>query len=109
MTALSAMNPPTGRHALVVGLGAAGLASAIRLQQIGWDVTAVERGPSCRGGDHFAALAGAGASLARRMDALDAIGARHDMDSTQFQVDRQGRRGPGDQTCRPRHPDADAR
>lgn len=94
MTAFSTANPPASRRALVVGLGTAGLTTAIRLQQIGWNVTAVEQRPWCDGGDHFVALVGAGASVARRMGVLDAIGSRY-IDSTQFQVDRQGRRGPG--------------
>ncbi|MFD7937198.1 FAD-dependent monooxygenase [Streptomyces sp. NPDC059755] len=57
-----------GRSAVVVGGGIGGLAAAIGLRRIGWDVTVLERAPA------FADV-GAGISLhANGMRALDALG-----------------------------------
>ncbi|MBD0420586.1 FAD-dependent monooxygenase [Streptomyces sp. TRM S81-3] len=57
-----------GRNAVVVGGGVGGLAAAVGLRRVGWDVTVVERAP-------VLADAGAGISLAANgIHALDALG-----------------------------------
>lgn len=91
---MNAFDPFATRRVLVVGLGTAGLTAAIRLHQTGWDVTALERAATLRGDGYHTELFGAGVSVAQRMAVLDAIGDHHDADSTLYQVDRRGRRGP---------------
>ncbi|MEU8618979.1 FAD-dependent monooxygenase [Streptomyces sp. NPDC048623] len=59
----------TGRTAVVVGAGIGGLAAAVGLRRIGWEVTVLDRSP-------VLADAGAGISLhANGIRALDALGA----------------------------------
>ncbi|MFI6184174.1 FAD-dependent monooxygenase [Nonomuraea sp. NPDC051191] len=83
------------RRALVVGLGIAGIATAVRLHQVGWTPLLIERAPARRSGGHFVALFGAGIASARRLGALDAIGNRTHQDFTAYEVNRAGRRRPG--------------
>lgn len=81
------------RRAVIVGLGISGIATAIRLRQIGWTPVIVERNPDRRTGGYFIALFGAGLAAARRLGILDgltnlgAFGASHD-------IDRAGKRRP---------------
>ncbi|MEU8248940.1 hypothetical protein [Nonomuraea sp. NPDC048916] len=56
----------TGRRALVVGLGISGIATALRLRQIGWTPVVIERAAARRSGGYFIALFGAGRSAAGR-------------------------------------------
>ncbi|WP_430785120.1 FAD-dependent monooxygenase [Actinoplanes sp. G11-F43] len=83
------------RKALVVGAGITGLATAIRLRQIGWEPVLIERAPERRTGGYFIMLFGTGAAAARRLGALDAIGTRGGPGVTTYEIDRQGRRRPG--------------
>ncbi|MEV0819991.1 FAD-dependent monooxygenase [Nonomuraea rubra] len=83
------------RRALVVGLGIAGIATALRLHQIGWTPLLVERASARRSGGHFIAMFGAGAASARRLGVLDAIGDRTHQDFAAYEVNRAGRRRPG--------------
>lgn len=82
-------------RALVVGLGIAGMATATRLRQAGWDPVIVERAPARRSDGHFVMLFGTGVASARRLGALEAIGDRSHPRLTTYEVTRAGRRAPG--------------
>lgn len=84
----------SGGRALVVGLGIAGIATALRLRQIGWEPVLVERAPARRSGGYFIMLFGTGVASARRMGVLEAIGDRSGPHVTVFDVNRSGRRRP---------------
>ncbi|MEU8148760.1 FAD-dependent monooxygenase [Nonomuraea sp. NPDC048901] len=83
----------TVRHgrALVVGLGIAGIATALRLRQVGWEPVLVERAAARRSGGYFIMLFGAGAASARRLGVLEAIGDRTPQPAP-YEVNRSGRR-----------------
>ncbi len=85
----------TPKKALIVGAGITGLATAIRLRQIGWEPVLIERAPERRKGGYFIMLFGTGAAAAQRLGALDAIGTRGGPDVTTYEIDRQGHRRPG--------------
>lgn len=85
----------TGRRALVVGLGVAGISTALRLRQVGWEAVVVERAPQRRSGGYFIGLFGSGAASAERLGVLDAIGDRRAPDSVVHEVNRAGRRHRG--------------
>ncbi|MFJ3673531.1 FAD-dependent monooxygenase [Streptomyces sp. NPDC090106] len=82
-------------RALVVGLGIAGIATALRLRQIGWEPVVVERAPARRSGGYFIMLFGTGSASAERLGVLDDIGDRSHDSLNQLEVNRQGRRRPG--------------
>jgi 2-polyprenyl-6-methoxyphenol hydroxylase-like FAD-dependent oxidoreductase len=86
------MNKP---RALVVGMGIGGLATALRLHDIGWDSVLVERAPERRGAGYFVGMFGTGQAAAARLGMLDAIGNRTDPTSITYDVERDGRRRPG--------------
>ncbi|MEU0477924.1 FAD-dependent monooxygenase [Streptosporangium sp. NPDC006013] len=88
-------NARTSGRALVVGLGIAGIATAVRLRQIGWEPVIVERAPARRTGGYFIMLFGTGAASARRLGVLDAIGDRGGPAAITYEVNRAGRRRPG--------------
>ncbi len=83
-----------GRRALVVGLGISGIATALRLRQIGWTPVVVERAASRRSGGYFIALFGAGRAAAERLGVLDNL-ADWGPDGATYDIDRAGRRRPG--------------
>ncbi|MEU6717906.1 FAD-dependent monooxygenase [Nonomuraea sp. NPDC046802] len=83
-----------GRRALVVGLGISGIATALRLRQIGWRPVIVERSAARRSGGYFIALFGAGRAAAERLGMLDGLADR-DPDGASYDIDRTGRRRPG--------------
>ncbi|MET9110798.1 hypothetical protein [Streptomyces zhihengii] len=85
----------SGRRALVVGLGVAGISAALRLRQVGWEAVVVERAPQRRSGGYFIGLFGSGAASAERLGVLDAIGDRRASDSVFYEVDRACRRHRG--------------
>ena len=60
-------------RALVVGAGIAGLATAVRLHGIGWDVELIERAPGRRTGGYAVNFAGLGYDAAERMGFLPAL------------------------------------
>ncbi|MBE3011639.1 FAD-dependent monooxygenase [Microbispora sp. NEAU-D428] len=91
---MSNVGRPGGR-ALVVGLGIAGIATALRLRQVGWEPVVVERAPARRSGGYFIMLFGTGIASARRLGVLEAIGDRSGPHVTSYEVDRAGRRRPG--------------
>ncbi|GGS91495.1 FAD-dependent oxidoreductase [Planobispora rosea] len=89
------MSKQARRRALVVGLGIAGIATAVRLHQIGWSPVLLERAPARRSSGYFIALFGAGTASARRLGVLEAIGDRTHRDFVAYEVNRAGRRRPG--------------
>jgi 2-polyprenyl-6-methoxyphenol hydroxylase-like FAD-dependent oxidoreductase len=82
-------------RALVVGLGIAGIATALRLRQIGWEPLVIERAPARRAGGYFVMLFGTGIASARRLGVLEDIGDRGGPHVTVYEVNRTGRRRPG--------------
>jgi 2-polyprenyl-6-methoxyphenol hydroxylase-like FAD-dependent oxidoreductase len=63
--------------AIVVGAGIAGLATALRLHQIGWQPLIVERAPARRSGGYAVTFSGIGYDAAERMGVLPALTERH--------------------------------
>ena len=64
------------RRAVVVGAGIAGLATARRLCQIGWESTVIERAPGRRSSGYMVNLLGQGYDAAERLDILPALAPR---------------------------------
>ncbi|MGW0791709.1 FAD-dependent monooxygenase [Streptomyces sp. NPDC002911] len=81
-------------RALIVGMGIAGLATAMRLDEIGWDSVLVEHASERRPAGYFVGMFEAGRAAADRMGVLDAIGDRADPDGVTYDIDRSGRRRP---------------
>ncbi|MEU1726198.1 FAD-dependent monooxygenase [Nonomuraea sp. NPDC005692] len=88
------MTKNRGRRALVVGLGISGIATALRLRQIGWTPVIIERDPGRRSGGYFIALFGAGRAAARRLGILENLTDRGP-EGAAYDIDRAGRRRPG--------------
>lgn len=65
------------RKAIIVGGGIAGLATALRLHQIGWRPMVVERAPARRSGGYAVTFSGIGYDAAERMGVLPALTERH--------------------------------
>ncbi|WP_275003814.1 FAD-dependent monooxygenase [Promicromonospora iranensis] len=63
-------------RAIIIGAGIAGLATALRLHQIGWDTLIVERAPGRRGGGYAVTFGGIGYDAAERMGILPGLRAR---------------------------------
>lgn len=77
-------------RALVVGMGIAGLATAMRLRGIGWEPLIVERAPERRPAGYFIGLFETGRATAQRMGVLDAIGNRASPEGMTYDVNRSG-------------------
>jgi 2-polyprenyl-6-methoxyphenol hydroxylase-like FAD-dependent oxidoreductase len=78
---------------LVVGLGISGMATAIRLQGLGWETVIVERAAGRRTGGYFIATFGAGQAAAERLGIYDELPDRTPTsDSTMYEIDRSGRK-----------------
>ncbi|WP_371786539.1 FAD-dependent monooxygenase [Streptosporangium subroseum] len=60
-------------RAIIIGAGIAGLATALRLHQIGWDTLIVERAPARRGGGYAVTFGGIGYDAAEHMDILPGL------------------------------------
>ncbi|MGW4589684.1 FAD-dependent monooxygenase [Amycolatopsis thermoflava] len=65
------------KRAIIVGGGIAGLATALRLHQIGWQPVMVERAPARRSGGYAVTFSGIGYDAAERMGVLPALAERH--------------------------------
>jgi 2-polyprenyl-6-methoxyphenol hydroxylase-like FAD-dependent oxidoreductase len=83
-------SPAPRHHALVVGLGISGIASAISLHQAGWQVTVAERASGRRRGGYFIGLFGLGRNAAAHLGALDNLHDRRGPDSENLEIDRAG-------------------
>src|SRR5690606_28837768 len=57
----------SGRQAIVIGAGVAGLAAAWWLHRIGWRVTVLERAAARRAAGYMTGVSGPGLEIARRM------------------------------------------
>ncbi|MFI7515630.1 FAD-dependent oxidoreductase [Micromonospora echinofusca] len=64
------------KHAVIVGAGIAGLATALRLERDGWRTVVVERAPARRSGGYLVNLLGPGYDAAERLGLLPALSAR---------------------------------
>ena len=82
----------TKPRALVVGLGIAGISTAMRLREIGWEPVIIERAPQRRSGGYFVGLFGTGRAAARRLGIMDGIHDRTANDGHNFEIDRDGNR-----------------
>lgn len=82
----------SGRRALVVGLGVSGMATAVRLRQIGWDPVVIEKAPGRRSGGYFVMVFGAGRASAERLGILDEMPDRSAAGGAHFEIDRLGNR-----------------
>ncbi|OXM75149.1 MULTISPECIES: FAD-dependent monooxygenase [Amycolatopsis] len=63
--------------AIIAGGGIAGLATALRLHQIGWEPVVIERAPARRSGGYAVTFSGIGYDAAERMGVLAALAERH--------------------------------
>ena len=82
----------TPKRACIVGAGIAGLAAAVRLQQIRWETMIVERAPQLRGGGYAVNFAGLGYEAAERMGLLPALAEQHLVYHEIVYLDGSGRR-----------------
>lgn len=91
------MEQKTGRQALVVGLGIAGMAAAVGLRAAGWTPVIVERSPERRTGGYFVGLFPEGKQAARDLGVLENLHTRNPVSGTEWSIDRRGRhhRWPG--------------
>src|SRR5687767_11910272 len=80
------------RRALVVGLGVSGIATALRLRQIGWTPVVIEKAAARRTGGYFIALFGGGRPSAQRLGILDKLNDRMPADGASYEIDRAGNR-----------------
>ncbi|XVV15121.1 FAD-dependent monooxygenase [Actinoplanes sp. CA-131856] len=85
----------TKQRALIVGMGIGGLATALRLHDIGWESVIVEKAAERRATGYFIGLFGTGRAAAQRLGVLEAIGNRMDPAAVTYDIDRAGRRRPG--------------
>ncbi len=62
---------------IIAGAGIAGLATALRLHQVGWQPIVIERAPARRSGGYAVTFSGIGYDAAERMGVLPALAERH--------------------------------
>ncbi len=87
------METATSKRALVVGLGIAGMSTAIGLHRAGWTPIIVERSPARRTGGYFIALFPEGRQAATDLGIADHLHTRNPVgDAATWAVNRQGRR-----------------
>lgn len=86
--------PDVQPRALIVGLGISGMATALRLHQIGWTTVIVERSAQRRTGGYFVGLFGSGRPAAARLGIAEHL---HDRRPTgvSYDYDRMGNRRVG--------------
>lgn len=80
---------------LIVGMGIAGMATALRLHSLGWEPVIAERAPTRRTGGYFIATFRAGLAPAQRLGILDDLPDRMPRTNTQWDIDRSGKRRRG--------------
>jgi 2-polyprenyl-6-methoxyphenol hydroxylase-like FAD-dependent oxidoreductase len=79
-------------NALIVGAGIAGLATALRLRQSGWQVSIVERAPAPRDGGYMITFWGAGYDAAERFGLINDLVQVRTVPTELVYVDEHGRR-----------------
>jgi 2-polyprenyl-6-methoxyphenol hydroxylase-like FAD-dependent oxidoreductase len=80
------------KRVLVVGLGISGMATAIRLRGLGWDITVIERAAQPRVGGYFIATFGAGQHAAERLGIYDALPDRTPTEGgVMYDIERSGK------------------
>ncbi|MFG2631798.1 FAD-dependent monooxygenase [Streptomyces sp. NPDC048473] len=89
------MDTRNTRRALVVGLGISGIATALRLRQIGWEPVIVERAPARRSFGYFVGLFGTGRTAAARLGILDHLEDLAVPGGVVYNTDRAGNRRVG--------------
>ncbi|MGW8379858.1 FAD-dependent oxidoreductase [Streptomyces sp. ODS28] len=82
----------TAGRVLVVGAGIAGMATAIRLRESGWEPTLVEKAPQRRTGGYFIGLYPQGKDAARRLGIYDHLHIRTPDPVRTWEIDVEGRR-----------------
>lgn len=88
--------PTTGRRALVVGLGIAGMSAAIGLRQAGWSPVIIERARERRTGGYFIGLFPEGRQAAIDLGVMEHLHTRNpDSSATNWDIDNRGRRSAG--------------
>jgi 2-polyprenyl-6-methoxyphenol hydroxylase-like FAD-dependent oxidoreductase len=80
------------KRVIIVGAGIAGLATALRLRQIGWEPLVLERAPARRDGGYVVAFYGMGHDAAERLGILPALIKRHPGAFELVYVNGEGRR-----------------
>lgn len=92
MTTENSAQNNSAQKVLIVGAGVTGLAAAIELDQLGWDVTVIERAPERRRGGYFIALMPTGIAAAQRLGlgVLDKMPSRKPEGSHTFSINRTG-------------------
>ncbi|WP_260634827.1 FAD-dependent monooxygenase [Streptomyces angustmyceticus] len=96
MTALrGAYTSVRTKRALVVGAGISGMATALRLAQIGWEPLLVERAPGRRTGGYFTVFMSDGFEPAKRLGIFAGLRDRADPHGRYLEMDRHGRLVPG--------------
>lgn len=92
-------------RALVVGLGIAGMSSAISLKKNGWEPVIVERAPQRRTGGYFIGLNDIGKEAARKLGVSEEIHVRTPENSQNWHMTKDGSRvrvaGFADQPAKP--------
>ena len=83
------------RRALVVGLGIAGIATAIGLRDAGWEPVVVERSPERRTGGYFVGIFPDGKKALADLGAAGNLHVRNPVDGKDWAVGRSGRARPG--------------
>ncbi|WP_404559959.1 FAD-dependent monooxygenase [Curtobacterium sp. AB7] len=82
----------SSKRVLVVGLGIAGMATAVRLKDAGWEPVIIERAPERRSGGYFIGLFAEGREAAERLGVLGNITRENPAGSKTWEVDSDGDR-----------------
>ncbi|MBL8925234.1 MAG: FAD-dependent monooxygenase [Pseudonocardia sp.] len=95
-----------GERALVVGLGIAGMSSALGLTRAGWEVQIIERAPDRRTGGYFIGLSKEGFEAARYLGVVDELRTHTPESYSTWEIDRSNTRRRGMSfTEQPNHPE----